>query len=298
MKIYKQVTANNVELTPYPFKRELAMEAYLIENEEILSLDNENFTEVAVLDEEIALKKGRRDRDGRIDILTSYGAEYLSIIELKLNEIGDDALNQLESYLDQKDQILTIGNDEKKYWDQEETEPKWIGVLVGGSISAQLQEKLNNGYKYKDIIPIAGIVLNRYRNSDGNIFVVSDTYFSYKYSEKDYSKFIYKNNTFNKGRLVNEIVRAYVDLNPSTTFSKLKEKFPKQIQGSYGVFDKLSRAEEIYNSSGRKRHYIKPTETINLADGEIIATCNQWNPKNISDFIDNAKKLNFEIELK
>lgn len=292
MKIFKQVTANNIELSPYPFKKELAMEAYLIENEEILALDNDNFTEVAVLDEEIALKKGRRDRDGRIDILTSYGAEYLSIIELKLNQIDESTLNQLESYLDQKEQILEIG----KYWN-EEVKPKWIGVVVGTSISADLQEKLNNGYKYNDI-PIAGIVLNRYRSSDNNIFVVSDTYFSYKYSEKDYSKFNYKNKAYNKARLVNEIVRDFVDLNPTTTFSKLKEIFPKQIQGSFGVFDKLSRAEEIYNNWGHKRHYIKPTETINLGDGEIIATCNQWNPHNIADFIKNAKKLGYEIEIK
>ena len=292
MKIFKQVTANNIELSPYPFKKELAMEAYLIENEEILALDNDNFTEVAVLDEEIALKKGRRDRDGRIDILTSYGAEYLSIIELKLNQINESTLNQLESYLDQKEQILEIG----KYWN-EEVKPKWIGVVVGTSISADLQEKLNNGYKYNDI-PIAGIVLNRYRSSDNNIFVISDTYFSYKYSEKDYSKFNYKSKAYNKARLVNEIVRDFVDLNPTTTFSKLKEIFPKQIQGSFGVFDKLSRAEEIYNNWGHKRHYIKPTETINLGDGEIIATCNQWNPHNIADFIKNAKKLGYEIEIK
>jgi len=66
MKIFKQVTANNIELTPYPFKKELAMKACLIENEEILALDNENFTEVSILDEEIALKKSRRDRDGKI----------------------------------------------------------------------------------------------------------------------------------------------------------------------------------------------------------------------------------------
>ena len=251
MKIFKQVTANNIELSPYPFKKELAMEAYLIENEEILALDNDNFTEIAVLDEEIALKKGRRDRDGRIDILTSYGAEYLSIIELKLNQINDSTLNQLENYLDQKEQILELG----KYWN-EEIKPKWIGVVVGTSISADLQEKLNNGYKYNDI-PIAGIVLNRYRSSDNNIFVVSDTYFSYKYSEKDYSKFNYKNKAYNKARLVNEIVRDFVDLNPTTTFSELKEIFPKQIQGSFGVFDKLSRAEEIYINWGHKRHYIK-----------------------------------------
>lgn len=292
MKIFKQITANNIELASYPFKKELAMEAYLIENEEILALDNENFTEVAVLDEEIALKKGRRDRDGRIDILSSYGAEYLSIIELKLHEINDDALTQLENYLDQREQILELD----KYW-KEEIPPKWIGVLVGTSISRELQDKLNNGHKHNDI-PIAGIVLNRYRGSDGNIFVVSDTYFSYKYTEKDYSKFWYKNNLYNKGRLVNEIVRDYVEMNPDTNFTRLKELFPKKIQGSFGVFDKLSRAEEIYNNWGHKRHYIKPTETINLIDGEVIATCNQWNPFNISSFIENAKSLGFNIENK
>lgn len=292
MKIFKQVTANNIELKPYPFKKELAMEAYLIENEEILALDNDNFNEVAVLDEEIALKKGRRDRDGRIDILSSYGAEYLSIIELKLNKIDDQTLNQLEGYLDQKDQILKTGN----YW-EDEVEPKWIGVVVGTSISAELQNKLTKGYLYNDI-PIAGIVLNRYRGVDNNIFVVSDTYFNFKYSSKDYSKFLYNNKEFNKARLVNEVVREFIENNPNINFIQLKEKFPKQIQGSYGVFDKLSRAEEIYTNGGRKRYYIKPSETINLIDGEIIATCTQWNPTNIAEFIKVANGLGLKIELK
>tara|TARA_B110000046_G_C12952030_1_gene380586 strand:+ start:20 stop:898 length:879 start_codon:yes stop_codon:yes gene_type:complete len=292
MKIFKQVTANNIELKPYPFKKELAMEAYLIENEEILALDNDNFNEVAVLDEEIALKKGRRDRDGRIDILSSYGAEYLSIIELKLNQIDNQTLDQLEGYLDQKDQILKTGN----YWD-DGVDPKWIGVVVGTSISAELQNKLTKGYLYNDI-PIAGIVLNRYRGVDNNIFVVSDTYFNFKYSSKDYSKFLYNNKEFNKARLVNEVVREFIENNPNINFTQLKEKFPKQIQGSYGVFDKFSRAEEIYTNGGRKRYYIKPSETINLIDGEIIATCTQWNPINIAEFIKVANGLGLKIELK
>ncbi|WP_299463883.1 hypothetical protein [uncultured Microscilla sp.] len=292
MKIFKQVTANNIELSPYPFKKELAMEAYLIENENILALDDENFTEVTVLDEEIALKEGGRNRDGRIDILSSYGAEYLSIVELKLHEINDETLTQLEGYLKQKDQILELG----KYWEENKTAPKWIGVVVGTSISTKLQEKLANGYQYNDI-PIAGIVLNRYKSPEGNIFVISDTYFSYKYSEKDYSKFVFNNTTFNKGRLVNEVIREFVNLHPDTKFAELKKAFPNHIQGNFGVFDKLSRAEEIYNNSQRKRYYIKPSETINLIDGEVIATCNQWNPYNMEAFIENARKLNFTIEL-
>ena len=38
MEIFRQITANNIELKEYPFLKELAMEAYLIENEEIQNL--------------------------------------------------------------------------------------------------------------------------------------------------------------------------------------------------------------------------------------------------------------------
>ena len=46
MKIFKQITANNIALKAYSFIKELAMEAYLIENQDILSLDDDNFNEV------------------------------------------------------------------------------------------------------------------------------------------------------------------------------------------------------------------------------------------------------------
>ncbi len=39
MEIFRQVTANNITLKEYPFWKKLAMEAYLLENEDILILD-------------------------------------------------------------------------------------------------------------------------------------------------------------------------------------------------------------------------------------------------------------------
>ena len=51
--------------------------------------DKENFNDVTVLDAEIALKQGRKTGDGRIDILVKYSAEYIGIVELKLNEINE-----------------------------------------------------------------------------------------------------------------------------------------------------------------------------------------------------------------
>jgi len=107
MELFRQITANNIELKEYPFWKELAMEAYLIENEDILRLDKQNFSEVNVLDAEIALKKGRKDGDGRIDILARYSGEYLGIVEIKLREINEYSLLQLQDYLDLRHQILT-----------------------------------------------------------------------------------------------------------------------------------------------------------------------------------------------
>ena len=85
MNIFKQITANNIIIKEYKFIKELAMEAYLIENEGILKLDDINFGDVNVLDAEIALKQGRAGKDGRIDILAKYGSEYLAIVESALN---------------------------------------------------------------------------------------------------------------------------------------------------------------------------------------------------------------------
>lgn len=291
MEIFRQITANNIAMKSYPFWKELAMEAYLLENEDILNLDEQNFSDVTVVEAEIALKKGRKSGDGRIDILAKYGGEYLGIVELKLNEINQDSLGQLEDYLLVKDQILKLG----EYWN-EESEPKWVGLLVGSSISPNLQEKLTNGYEFNGI-PIAGMTIKRFRSEKNEIFVISDTFFKFGYTNKDYSKFLFSNQEYNKGRLVNAVVRSHVERNPEVTISQLKNDFPDSVQGSFGVFDTTSKAEDIFQRWGHKRHYIKPEETIKLQD-QTIATCTQWNPDNIQHFIARANKLGLNIELK
>jgi hypothetical protein len=291
MAVFRQFTANSISMKPYPFWKELAMEAYLLENEDILKLDEQNFSEVEVLDAEIALKSGRKTGDGRIDILAKYGGEYLGIVEIKINEINEYSLSQLEDYLAVRSQILSLGD----FW-KEESEPKWVGLLVGSSISAGLQERLTQGYQCNGI-PIAGMTIKRFRSDKGEVFVISDTYFNFSYSTKDYSKFIFKGSEYNKGRLVNEVVRAHVERNPEMTYSELKRDFPDTIQGSFGVVDLTANAEDIFQRWGHKRHYIKEDEVIQLQD-QTISTCTQWNPENIKAFIKQAEELGWRIELK
>ena len=296
MEIFKQITANGIILKEYPFIKELAMEAYLLENSDILKLDKTNFDCVSVLDEEIALKKGRKNGDGRIDLLVKYSDEYLGIVELKPNEINEQSLEQLEDYLEQRSKILEMDELEKKYWDSD-FKPKWIGVLVGKEISSSLRERLLNGYVTKENIPIAGMTIRRFRSPNNEIFVVTDTFFKFNYGSRDYSKFKFNGNIYNKGRLVNAVIKKVVEDNPVITFSELKQKFPDRVQGSMGVFDLKEKAEEIYERTNYIRYYIKPDEVIQLADSALISTSTQWGLENIKVFIEQAKKVGYNVEI-
>lgn len=296
MEIFRQITANNIELKEYPFLKELAMEAYLMENEDILKLDTDNFADVNVLDAEIALKSGRKTstRDGRIDILAKYGLDYLAIIELKVYEINDSTLNQLDGYLKVREEIL---QKYPEFWSEVENKPDWIGVLVGTSISPELQRKLQNGYVTASGVPIAGLVLRRFRSTENEIFVITDTFFKYNYTTRDFSKFEFKGKLYNKARLVNKVIRTFVEQNPSVSFAELVRIFPPSLQGSMGVFDTKENAQAIYDRTGHKRHYLKSDELIKLSDS-TIATSNQWGIDNITDFINHVNTLGDDYIIK
>ena len=80
MRLLKHFTANEEQLESFPFKRELSMESYLVENEGILALDNDSYSDVTIVQEELTLKRGRssKDTDGRIDILATYSSTHAS----------------------------------------------------------------------------------------------------------------------------------------------------------------------------------------------------------------------------
>ena len=175
MRILRHLTANSEQFTTFPFKRELSMQAYLIENESVLCLDDDVFASVEIIEEELSLAHGRRriNTDGRIDILLTYSQEYIGIVELKLGQLEEIHYNQLGDYLKEKHQILD------KYPDILNSElgspPKWIGVLVGSSINPELASKIIAGSLNTEDVQIAALTIQRFRSSSGMVIITTDT---------------------------------------------------------------------------------------------------------------------------
>lgn len=295
-RILRHFTANEEQLENFPFKRELSMEAYLVENQGVLGLDDDVFSgsDVEIIQEELTLKQGRssKETDGRIDVLITYSQEYIGIVELKLGELGNIHLKQLEDYLLQKEQILTQYPDILS--SDSTSEPKWIGVLVGDSINSELADKISNGYITESGVQIAALTIQRFRSTKGNVYVTTDTYFKNSQSSKDTSKYKFEGKVLGKGRLVLEVMKQHVENNPNLTFSELEKQFPRRLQGSKGVFCTDDEANEIYTRD-RRRHFIKPDELITLS-GATIAVSSQWGIRNIGKFIKRAQELGYKIE--
>ncbi|MEM8721465.1 MAG: hypothetical protein AAGE84_19595 [Cyanobacteria bacterium P01_G01_bin.39] len=271
------------------------MESYLIENEGVLALDNDLFADVEIIEAELTLKEGRKSQetDGRIDILASYSQEYLAVVELKLGQLEKSHLSQLEDYLNSRDNLVTTYAD--LIGDHLSDRPKWLGVLVGASINQELAEKINNGYRINDDIPVAALTLQRYRGNDGQVYVVTETFFNSSQSKKDTRKYIFNGLELGKSKLVLEVIKYHVATHPGITFNQLASHFPLNIQGKIGTFTTIEKANEIYSRTGHKRHYLKPEEQLKL-DDYTIAVSNQWGIGNISRFIHQAQQLGSEIK--
>jgi len=294
MQLFRHFSANAVQLDPFPFKRELSMAAYIVENEGVLTLDQETLSNVEIIETELSLKQGRgsRNTDGRIDLLVLYSQEMLGVIELKLGQLNEKHLSQLEDYLNEREQILKVCPDALSR--EVSANPKWIGVLIGTSIDTDLAKKLMEGYVALASIPVAALTINRYLSADNQVYVVTDTFFSGLGSARDTSRYRFQGEVVGKGRLVLKVIKQHAMANPSFGFQDLLDDFPQRCQGSYGVFATEQDAREIMARTGHKRHFLDPKELVRLADGDV-AVCSQWGVGNIVNFISRATEKGYQI---
>ena len=114
---------------------------------------------------------------------------------------------------------------------------------------------------------------------------------------KDNTKYRFNNDTYGKGRLVHAIVSQSIrDKQP--TVEQLRQEFPKELQGSFGVF----YTEQEYNarkqtSNDQTERFFTNTEDRLTTDGEQIFVCTEWGKDNITKFVKHSKKLGFDIKV-
>ena len=253
MKVYSQCNLNSVILEPYPFKMELVMEAFLVENPLLLSFGADEIPEI--IDYELPINDGRNKRNGRIDILARYSEKLCAVIELKKGLLDLTAYNQLNEYISDKEKFNNI-NPKKS---------KLCGILVGTQITDEVQKKVSENKKIEGNI-CAALVINRYKNpKDGQIFIISDFYG--KISEKDFSKYSFNGNEYNKRELIKAVVKDVILDSPEISYEELTNLFSDKM-----LSRAIKKIEDISEKS--KKKYFE--DIIQLKDDIRIAVCSDW----------------------
>lgn len=175
-KLFKQIAADNIVLSEMKFIRELNMEAFIIENPQLLSTDE--YSNVDIIQYQLPIKSGRKSKgtDGRIDLLASIDDEFIAIIELKNGMIKDNHINQLNDYMSEfsskKESI------KKELSEQYEIKGhKLLGIIVGTDIFPDIKSELIKGKFFNGDIPIIGMTINRYSTEDNKeVYILSETF--------------------------------------------------------------------------------------------------------------------------
>ena len=172
-RLFKQTAAEVIGLLEMKFAGELNMEAFIIENPQVIWDEDEG--RVEILRSQLHIPGGRKGgkRDGRIDLLGQVNSEFLDVIELKNDMVKEIHLRQLEEYLDR------VIEEKARFFEEHSIENGQIrGVIIGTGMDDKIKGQMSAGYLYRDV-PIIGMVINRYSSLDRReIFVLSERFMS------------------------------------------------------------------------------------------------------------------------
>lgn len=82
----------------------------------------------------------------------------------------------------------------------------------------------------------------------------------------------------NKRRTVLEVLKLYMETNPTATFSQVESDFPKQLQGGYGVVASVSSINKRRREGQdvENRYYLDKDKIMHSYDDIEFAVSNQW----------------------
>lgn len=114
-------------------------------------------------------------------------------------------------------------------------------------------------------------------------------------SSKDYTRYLFDNDEYNKRKLVLAIIKKWIAENSPQSFDELVSVFPQNLHRG-DLFMPESVAKMICKRQSIDRYFINADEIIHFSDRSSYAVSNQWGKGNIEPFIIHSKNLGFEIE--
>jgi hypothetical protein len=113
-------------------------------------------------------------------------------------------------------------------------------------------------------------------------------------SNRDYTKYKFKNTEYNKRRLVFAVIMDWIANNEPKDFKELEKAFPQNTRKG-GLYLPYEKAKEVYERQQIPRHFLGENEIITFQDGIRYAISNQWGKGNIERFISRAREIGIEI---
>ena len=268
-RLFKVVNKTTTEMSKEPFRFEHALQEYILLHPELLRLSDQ------LHEPEITFCE-KSSQEFRYDLVVNYtDSDDTAIVELKKEEIDDDAISQIQKYLQAEKELAPD-----------------FGILMGTSITKEAQDAIE---KSKNLY---AIVLNRFDLGVDEV-VSTDIYYPQAPSSKDKTKYVLTNLQnkvifpLGKGKLVYEIVKSYIEKYPEKTFKDLNAEFPDSL-AKRGPKNKMSiiHSNDFNAEDHLLGRYFK--EPLKCFECEILI-CNQWGIGNIQGMIDKAKELGMKV---
>lgn len=278
--MYYNEPLRQIPLKEFAFYNESAMQFFLLDNTELLCLEDLGFEDISIVGYEVAINAGGQNR--RIDILAINDSTTIGVVELKNVELNGDHLNQHINYITHMEPLTeNLGGPDSKM--------SKIGILVGPSISLELEDKIRRGIVV-DGAPVCAIILQRFRNLDNRYYTINRVICSNPGKNNAY--FTFNGNIYGVGRLVLAVIRKYVLDNPNITFKELQSVFRKSIHGSFELdVDTDNPPDRVHEN-----YFVQENDKIKLKDNKSTYVTRQWGRPIIGNFFKKAKDLGYDIQ--
>lgn len=128
--------------------------------------------------------------------------------------------------------------------------------------------------------------------SEKEITEVEEEELKLKSGGRNTDKFVFKQQSYSKSRLVLEVLKSFITDHPDYTLEEIQNTWKSdELQKRYGTIVEVSKAKKFCDG-GRERHFMKDEFTVGTKKAVV---CNQWSEELLIPFLKIASGLKYKI---